>query len=174
MTEVVIRRAGDADRAAIVGLRREWTQEQGGDDADPAFDERLSAWLAREWSRRIIWLAEPSGRPVGMMNLAIFERMPRPGRPPSRWAYLGNVFVLAACRNQGIGTQLISAVLRYRPISKILLERTADLSGMDQQVRYERAAAQSGDSRPDHARVAAGHPANEAQRLLVILRLCRR
>jgi hypothetical protein len=29
---------------------------------------------------RITWLAEVDGHLVGMMNLAIFERMPRPGR----------------------------------------------------------------------------------------------
>jgi GNAT superfamily N-acetyltransferase len=48
-----------------------------------------------------------------MMNLAVFERMPRPGRPPSRWGYLGNAFVLAAYRNRGIGAQLIDAALDY-------------------------------------------------------------
>jgi GNAT superfamily N-acetyltransferase len=48
-----------------------------------------------------------------MINLAIFERMPQPGRPPSHWGYLGNAFVLAGYRNQGIGSRLISALLGY-------------------------------------------------------------
>lgn len=48
MTEAVIRRAEDADLAAIVRLRREWTQEQEGDRADLTFDQRLAAWFARE------------------------------------------------------------------------------------------------------------------------------
>lgn len=113
MTEAVIRRAEDADLAAIIRLRRQWTQEQEGDCGDPAFDERLAAWFAGESSHRIIWLAEAGGRPVGMMNLAIFERMPRPGRAPCHWGYLGNAFVLAAYRDQGIGRQLISAMLAY-------------------------------------------------------------
>ncbi len=39
--------------------------------------------------------------------------MPRPGRRPSRWGYLGNAFVLAVYRNQGIGRQLLDAVLGY-------------------------------------------------------------
>ena len=113
MTEAVIRRAVAADLAVIVWLRREWTQEQEGDRVDPGFDERVAAWFAQESSRRITWLAEADGRPVGMINLAIFERMPRPGRAPSRWGYLGNAFVLAAYRNRGIGGQLVSAVLAY-------------------------------------------------------------
>ena len=113
MTEVVIRQAEDADLAAVALLRRQWTQEQGGASDDPGFDERFAAWFARESSRRIIWLAEADGGLVGMMNLVVFERMPRPGRAPSRWGYLGNAFVLAAYRNQGIGGQLLSALLGY-------------------------------------------------------------
>jgi GNAT superfamily N-acetyltransferase len=113
MTDTVIRRAGHADLPAIVHLRREWTREEYGDIADPDFEANLAAWFARELSRRVIWLAEEGGRPVGMMNLAIYERMPRPGRALSRWGYLGNVFVLAAYRNRGIGRRLVSAALDY-------------------------------------------------------------
>jgi len=113
MTDALIRRAEHADLAALVHLRREWTQEEHGDIADPDFDENLAAWFARESSRRIMWLAEEGGRPVGMMNVAIYERMPRPGRALSRWGYLGNVFVLAAYRNRGIGSQLVSTALKY-------------------------------------------------------------
>jgi GNAT superfamily N-acetyltransferase len=113
MSDAVIRRADDSDLSAITRLRREWTQEQEGELADPGFDERLAAWFLRESERRIVWLAEVDGRPVGMMNLAVFERMPRPGRPPSCWGYLGNAFVLSAYRDRGIGAQLIDAVLGY-------------------------------------------------------------
>ena len=109
----MIRRAEFADLAAIIELRREWTREEHGDIADPDFEENLTAWFGREWSRRIMWLAEEGGRPIGMMNLAVYERMPRPGRALSRWGYLGNVFVLAAYRNRGIGSQLVSAALNY-------------------------------------------------------------
>jgi GNAT superfamily N-acetyltransferase len=113
MIDAVIRQAEDGDLAAIARLRREWTAEQDGGHSDPGFEQRFAAWCARESSRRIIWLAEAGGRPAGMMNLAVFERMPRPGRPPGHWGYLGNAFVLAAYRNQGIGRQLLDAVLAY-------------------------------------------------------------
>jgi GNAT superfamily N-acetyltransferase len=113
VTAAVIRQAGNADVAAIIQLRREWTREQGGDQPDAGFDGRLAAWFERESARRITWLAEAADRPVGMMNLAIFERMPRPGHAPSRWGYLGNALILAAYRNRGIGTRLLNAVLRY-------------------------------------------------------------
>ena len=113
-TEAVIRQAEDADLPAVAWLRRESAVEQDGDSADPSFEERFGAWYARESSRRIIWLAEVDGRPVGAMNLSVFERMPRPGLAPTRWGYLGNAFVLAAYRNQGVGGQLLDAVLGDR------------------------------------------------------------
>jgi GNAT superfamily N-acetyltransferase len=113
MTDALIRRAEHADLAAIVQLRHEWTREEHGEIEDPDFEENLAAWFARERSRRIMWLAEDGDRPVGMMNLASYERMPRPGRALSRWGYLGNVFVRAEYRNRGIGSQLISAALNY-------------------------------------------------------------
>ena len=114
--------------AAIARLRREWTAEQGGADGDPGFEERFGAWYERESPRRITWLAEAGGQVAGMMNMAVFERMPRPGRPASRWGYLGNAFVLAACRNQGIGGQLMDAVLghaRENGFARVVLSPTA-------------------------------------------------
>jgi GNAT superfamily N-acetyltransferase len=113
MAEAFIRPADNSDLVMLTQLRRAWTHEQDPDDTDPGFDDRFAGWFARESARRVTWLAETGGRPVGMMNLVIFERMPRPGRPPSRWGYLGNAFVLAPYRNQGIGGRLLSAVLRY-------------------------------------------------------------
>lgn len=109
----MIRRARQPDLLAIARLRRDWTQEQDGTQGDPGFDRRFADWFARESSRRLTWVAAADGRLVGMMNLTVFERMPRPGRPTVSWGYLGNAFVLAAYRNQGIGGQLMSTVLRY-------------------------------------------------------------
>jgi len=113
VTEIVIRRAESADLSLIIGLRSAWARELDGEVNDPGFDERLAAWFLREASHRITWLAEANGGAAGMMNLTVFERMPRPGRPPSRWGYLGNAFVLAAYRNQGVGGKLIGALLEY-------------------------------------------------------------
>ena len=105
--------AGDEDLALLARLRREWTREHEGVHGDPDFEHRFTAWFERESARRITWLAEVERRPVGMMNLAVFERMPRPGRIASHWGYLANAFVLAAYRDQGIGTQLMNEVLSH-------------------------------------------------------------
>jgi GNAT superfamily N-acetyltransferase len=110
----VIRIAGTVDGPAIAALRRAWTAEDQGDVADPGFEARFLDWYARESARRICWLGELSGEPVGMMSLALFERMPRPGHPDAgTWGYLANAFVLAPYRNQGVGARLLSALLAH-------------------------------------------------------------
>lgn len=46
-----------------------------------------------------------------MVNMLVVERMPRSGRPDSRWGYLGNLFVVADHRRAGVGSLLVEAVL---------------------------------------------------------------
>jgi GNAT superfamily N-acetyltransferase len=109
----VIRIAGSADGPAIAALRRAWTAEDHGDVAEPGFEARFLDWYERESARRVCWLGELSGQPVGMMNLALFERMPRPGRDAGTWGYLANAFVLGPYRNQGIGARLLAALVAH-------------------------------------------------------------
>jgi GNAT superfamily N-acetyltransferase len=109
--DTVIRRAGDDDVTAIARLRRAWVEEDDGPCGDPDFEDRFAAWYRDESPRRTTWLAETDGDLVGMMNLAVFARMPAPGRPPGRWGYLSNAFVLARYRNRGVGRQLLDALL---------------------------------------------------------------
>jgi GNAT superfamily N-acetyltransferase len=113
MTEPVVRIAGPADAPALAALRRAWTEEASGPVADEGFEGRFLDWYERESARRVSWLAEVAGGPAGMMNLAVFERMPRPGRQAGTWGYLGNAFVLARHRNQGTGGLLLRALLGY-------------------------------------------------------------
>ncbi len=113
MTEPVIRIAGPADTPALAALRRAWTAEESGPADDEGFEARFRHWYERESARRVTWLAEVTGEPVGMVNLAVFERMPVPGCDPGAWGYLGNAFVLAAYRDRGIGSRLLRALLAY-------------------------------------------------------------
>ncbi len=109
----VIRIAVTADGPAIASLRRTWIAEDHRDVEDEGFETRFLDWYESESARRISWLAEVSGELVGMMNLAIFERMPRPGRDVGTWAYLANAFVLRPYRDQGIGRLLLDALLAH-------------------------------------------------------------
>jgi GNAT superfamily N-acetyltransferase len=109
-----VRLAGAGDVAGLAALRREWTEEYLGRPADDAgFDARFAGWWAREVGRRSTWLAELRGTGVGMLNVTVFDRMPRPGVPDRSWGYVGNVYVRAAHRNRGIGTALLAAVIEH-------------------------------------------------------------
>jgi hypothetical protein len=52
----------------------------GAADDDPDVAERFSSWLSHEGRSRRFWLASARGRPVGMVNLLVVRRMPRPGQ----------------------------------------------------------------------------------------------
>ncbi|AGM04472.1 GNAT family N-acetyltransferase [Amycolatopsis keratiniphila] len=111
---VSIRQAGEHDVPALAALRRAWTEEQAGQPVDDdGFEERFAGWYAAEASRRSAFLAELDGEAVGMVNLALIERMPRPGIPATRWAYLGNAFVLATHRDREIGSALVDAATAH-------------------------------------------------------------
>ncbi len=45
-----------------------------------------------------MFMAFAGGLEVGMMNLVVFERMPRPAQAGTRWCYLSNAFVLPELR----------------------------------------------------------------------------
>jgi len=127
--DLVIRVAGAGDIAAVASLRLAWG-DPGGDhhDAAPGFERHLAEWIATEGDRRTIWLAELNNQPVGMSTLYEFRRMPRPGRMDSRWGYLGNMFVRADRRNQGVGSALLSAVIdaaQERRYARVVLSPTA-------------------------------------------------
>jgi GNAT superfamily N-acetyltransferase len=108
--EVLVRVAGAGDVAAIAALRWRWSS--GAGRVDPAFAEEVAAWLEADGERRTTWLALTGEVPVGMASLFEYRRMPRPGRPHSRWGYVGNMFVREDARNRGIGTALLGSILR--------------------------------------------------------------
>lgn len=119
MHQAYVRQATEADAPAIARLRRSWTDEQVGTPvADDAFEAMFAGWFERERSRRITWLAEVAGEPVGMLNLVVFDRMPRPIAPghedrPTQWGYIANVYVEESARNAGAGRLLGEAALAY-------------------------------------------------------------
>jgi GNAT superfamily N-acetyltransferase len=110
---VTVRMAGPEDVHRLAALRQEYAEEDQGPADDPEFEARYVGWQAGAAQKRVFWVAEVGSAAIGMLNLSVFERMPRPDRPDSRWGYIGNVFVLATYRNQGIGARLLDAALVY-------------------------------------------------------------
>jgi GNAT superfamily N-acetyltransferase len=107
-SDVVVRVARAGDVGAVASLRALWSDGIG---ADPGFERRMAAWLAVEGDRRTTWIATLGDAPVGMASVFEYRRMPRPGRPDSRWGYVGNMFVREDVRNRGIGAALMATVI---------------------------------------------------------------
>jgi GNAT superfamily N-acetyltransferase len=127
--DVTIRRATPADAPALARLRRLWTEEDaGGPIADDRFEERFGAWLSSEAGRRLFWLAERAGAPVGTLNMLMYRRMPRPGRDAHGWGYIGNAFVVRELRDRGVGRLLLDAAIdlaRAERFDRIVLHPSA-------------------------------------------------
>jgi GNAT superfamily N-acetyltransferase len=107
-TDLLVRAATPADASAIAELRALWS---AGGAAGPHFARDVAQWLQEDGERRTTWLAERDGVAVGLVSLFEYRRMPKPGRPASRWGYLSNMFVREEARNQGVGSALLDAVI---------------------------------------------------------------
>ncbi|QDY90882.1 GNAT family N-acetyltransferase [Arthrobacter sp. UKPF54-2] len=109
---LIIREERNEDRPALAAARAAWAGEQdAGLDEDPDFEAVYSGWM--DANPRKFFVAEQDGELVGMLNLLVFERMPKPGKPSSCWVYLGNVYVVPARRNAGIGAQLVQRAIEF-------------------------------------------------------------
>jgi GNAT superfamily N-acetyltransferase len=119
--ELVVRRAEQSDVGGIAALRSLWST---GIEADAVFERRMADWLASERDHRTTWLALIGDLPAGMASMLEYRRMPQPGRPDSRWGYIGNVFVRADARGRGVGTALLdelAAAARARGYVRLVL-----------------------------------------------------
>jgi GNAT superfamily N-acetyltransferase len=124
-----VRLAGLDDVGTLARLRRAWTQEQAGRRLDDdGFAEAFAAWFEREYHQRLTWLAEVDGVAVGMLNMLVFTRMPKPAVPgrawSSQWGYVANVYVDAAARDRGTGRLLLDAAVdhaRERGFARLVL-----------------------------------------------------
>ena len=106
--DVVVRVADAGDVGAIASLRS-LASAGAGEDGD--LERRMAAWLGGEGDRRTTWLATLGDAPVGVASVFEYRRMPRPGRPDSRWGYVGNMFVREDFRDFGIGSALLRTII---------------------------------------------------------------
>ncbi|MBT2533033.1 GNAT family N-acetyltransferase [Arthrobacter sp. ISL-48] len=107
-----IREGTAQDTPGLARLRAKWAAEQ--DPAlteDPDFERTYLQWA--QTNPRKHFVAELDGKLIGMLNLMIFERMPKPGKASTHWVYVGNVYVLPAFRNAGLGGELMQASIRF-------------------------------------------------------------
>lgn len=109
---LTVRQSRPIDMPSLIKLRTLWVEEQTSEPIeDPNFEHHYRSWEAN--NPRTMFVAELDGALVGMLNLMVFERMPKPGKKSTCWIYLGNVFVTAEHRNMGVGGQLMGAAIQY-------------------------------------------------------------
>jgi len=108
----VVRLADDSDLPAVTQLRRRWALSQGGGD-EPGFEDRVRDWWRDQGERRCTWVAWAGSVPVGLVNVTVYERMPRPGEQSLKWAYVGQVYVHDAHRRRGLGRTLMTEVITW-------------------------------------------------------------
>ena len=113
-SDVFVQEVSTQDRTDLAAHRRAWSEEvSGGALDDDGFEERFARWSAAEETRRVMFVAIVGGVEVDMVNLAAFERMPRPDQAGSRWCYLGNAYVLPKHRDRGVGVALLAAAVDH-------------------------------------------------------------
>jgi len=113
---VTVRIADDNDDVVVLaGLRRAWNEENaGGAIADEEFAAAFRAWWSAECATRTFFIVSVDDQPVGMANVKRYERMPAAGRVSAGWwGYVGNVFVLAEHRNDGVGLELMQEIISW-------------------------------------------------------------
>jgi GNAT superfamily N-acetyltransferase len=114
-----VRVATEDDVPLLARLRRDWVEElAGGPIEDDDFEQLFAVWFEQESRRRVTWLAELDGDPVGMLNLMVFTRMPVPvpaagSARPTQWGYVANVYVAAPQRDRGLGRLLLDAAVAH-------------------------------------------------------------
>jgi len=108
-----IHRAALDDAAALARLRWVWRTTERGEHglSLSAFETALTDWWATRQDDHAAFIAERSGRAVGMAWLAIFDRIPQPRQVARLAGNVQSVFVLEEQRNQGIGRALVEAVI---------------------------------------------------------------
>lgn len=109
---LIVREGTTDDNPRLARLRTIWADEQEPSDIeDPEFERTFLEW-AKANPRQVL-VAEQDGELIGMLNVMVFQRMPKPGKTGSCWCYFGNVYVLPQHRNAGIGGQLVQAAIGF-------------------------------------------------------------
>ncbi|MGH1550949.1 GNAT family N-acetyltransferase [Leifsonia poae] len=151
--DVTVRPARTEEWSAVGGLRWDSLLEAGGvpDCSREDFAERFAEWAATHGGHEC-FVAVADDQVVGMMWLAVMDRVPSARRFERASGDLQCAFVVPDRRNAGIGGRLIGAVLARA--AELGLERVTVHSSPRAIPVYERHGFTSADDRLLHAWVA--------------------
>lgn len=157
MDEVEVRPAQPAEWSAVGGLRWDSLLENGGvpDSSRDDFAGRFAEWAAGHGGHEC-FVAVEGDEVLGMMWLAVVDRVPSARSFERASGDLQCAFVVPGRRNAGIGGRLIAAVLARA--AELGLERVTVHSSPRAVPIYKRYGFSSADDRLLHAFVARPDP----------------
>jgi GNAT superfamily N-acetyltransferase len=138
-TAPMIRLATPADAPVLARMRYEFRRTSpAAREPEAAFVERCTRWMAgrlRDGAdgegsghRWRCWVAEDADGIVGHIWLGLIEKIPNPAPEPEEHAYITNFYVRERARGTGVGSVMLSAVLRWcedRHVHAVILWPTA-------------------------------------------------
>jgi len=111
--DVECRQATERDLPALAALRFRWRHgergEEGMDEAE--FAAALAGWGAEHAASHTPFVAMDGDEAVGTAWLALVERVPSPAQHTRLGGVVQSVYVVPERRNQGVGEQLMRAVI---------------------------------------------------------------
>jgi GNAT superfamily N-acetyltransferase len=113
-SEPTIRAATVDDALDLAALRWSWRVDEHGEHGltDAEFTANFTDWFRSHRDSHIAFIAEAGDSPIGMAWLALIDRVPGPGVWLRLAGHLQSVYVLPARRGEGLGSALVTAVLK--------------------------------------------------------------
>jgi len=114
---MIIRLASAGDAVTLARLRLELRSSSHTIVEDEqAFLARCESWMSERLRKETdwqCWIAEREASVVGAVWAQLIEKIPNPVAEPESYVYLTNFFVRAEYRSEGVGAQLLAAVLEW-------------------------------------------------------------
>ncbi|MDQ2853190.1 GNAT family N-acetyltransferase [Dermatophilaceae bacterium Sec6.4] len=141
MDDVRVRIAERDDALALGALQLRWDLERGGVPQGDFISRYADAWLT-DCHSRPAWVATTvDGNPIGFVVGAHVEKLPSLFRPRNGWLHLSAVYVDVLRRRQGVGEQLLRAVLGWcweHDITRIQLNADDAARGLYERIGFTR------------------------------------
>ena len=115
---MIIRFAEEKDIEQLIKMRWDFTIEDDESKKDASYDhfeKECHAFLVSAINSGLwfIWVAEENGKIVSHIYIELIQKVPRPGRVTSPFAYMTNVYTVPKYRGRGIGSKVLQEINKW-------------------------------------------------------------